>query len=172
MTLPAAYATISLGDINVELGRSRTSDISLDTAENGGYGTINTNSPSYPASGNPASISEWYSYNHNATPPGLPISWNTTFFPNGGIFNINKNGVRIVSVRADASGSFTAVVGDQIVITADAPLGGTRRTTRITERRNEVLVGTTNGTNSASRTFTVSAGSTSYGIEAIASNDL
>jgi len=69
MTLPAAYATISLGDINVELGRSRTSNISLDTAENGGYGAININSPSYPASGNPASISEWYSYNHNATAP-------------------------------------------------------------------------------------------------------
>jgi hypothetical protein len=32
---------ISMGDINVELGRTRTAIISLDTAENGGYVTIN-----------------------------------------------------------------------------------------------------------------------------------
>jgi hypothetical protein len=32
---------ISMGDINVELGRTRTANISLDTAENGGYVTIN-----------------------------------------------------------------------------------------------------------------------------------
>jgi hypothetical protein len=35
---------ISMGDINVELGRTRTAIISLDTAENGGYVTINARS--------------------------------------------------------------------------------------------------------------------------------
>ena len=55
-----------MGQINTELGRSSTATISLDTAENGGYATINTCSPSYPASGNPAAMSEWYSYNHLA----------------------------------------------------------------------------------------------------------
>ena len=68
MTLPAAYATLSLGDINVELGRSRTATISLDTAENGGYVAINTLSSSRPSASNPAAVSEWYSYNHNAAP--------------------------------------------------------------------------------------------------------
>jgi hypothetical protein len=65
---------ISMGDINVELGRTRTANISLDTAENGGYVTIN-GSTIKPAT-NPATISEWYSYNHSGvtdtTPPTVP----------------------------------------------------------------------------------------------------
>jgi len=65
MTLPAS-GLITLGDINEELGRSRTAAIQLDKAENGDYGTINTCSPSYPNGANPAKISEWYGYNHNA----------------------------------------------------------------------------------------------------------
>jgi hypothetical protein len=38
---------ISMGDINVELGRTRTAIISLDTAENGGYVTINARSTNH-----------------------------------------------------------------------------------------------------------------------------
>ncbi len=64
-----ASGTISMSQINTELGRSSTAQISLDTAENGGYATINQNSNSRPSSNNPASLSEWYSYNHNAAPP-------------------------------------------------------------------------------------------------------
>jgi hypothetical protein len=56
---------ISMGDINVELGRTRTAIISLDTAENGGYVTINARSTNKPSATNPATISEWYSYNHS-----------------------------------------------------------------------------------------------------------
>jgi hypothetical protein len=67
MTLQSAFATISMGDINVELGRSRTATISLNAAEDGAYGAINTNSPSRPSSSDPASMSEWYSYDHNAS---------------------------------------------------------------------------------------------------------
>lgn len=78
MTLPAAFATISMGDINVELGRSRTANISLDAAENGSYATININSTSRPSSTNPATISEWYLYNHNATPPSYSFSFSTS----------------------------------------------------------------------------------------------
>ena len=65
MTLPLS-GVLTLGDINEELGRSRTAAIQLDKAENGDYGTINTCSPFYPVAGNPAKISEWYGYNHNA----------------------------------------------------------------------------------------------------------
>ena len=65
MTLPAS-GLITLGDINEELGRSRTAAIQLDKAENGDYGTINTCSPFFPNGANPAKISEWYGYNHNA----------------------------------------------------------------------------------------------------------
>ena len=67
MTLQSS-GTIRMSQINTELGRSSTATISLDTAENGGYGAINTNSTSRPSSNNPAAISEWYSYNHNASP--------------------------------------------------------------------------------------------------------
>lgn len=65
---------ISMGDINVELGRIRTSQISLDGAENGSYGAINQNSASKPSGTNPAAISEWYNYNHSATAPSITIT--------------------------------------------------------------------------------------------------
>lgn len=58
--------SISMSQINTELQRSSTATISLDAAENGSYATINTCSSSRPSSGNPASMSEWYSYNHTA----------------------------------------------------------------------------------------------------------
>jgi hypothetical protein len=58
---------IKMSQINTELGRSSTAAISLDTAENGGYAAINTASSSYPSSANPARMSEWYSYDHNAS---------------------------------------------------------------------------------------------------------
>ena len=66
MTLPAS-GTISFYDLNIELGRSGTASIGLDNAENGDYGAINKCSSPFPASSNPASINEWYSYNHNAS---------------------------------------------------------------------------------------------------------
>ena len=59
--------TIKMSEINHELGRSGTANISLDSAESGTYGAINTNSASYPSDARPASMSEWYSYNHSAT---------------------------------------------------------------------------------------------------------
>jgi hypothetical protein len=82
---------ISMGDINVELGRARTEKISLDTAENNGYVAINQNSASRPSSTNPATISEWRGYNHSAvapdtTPPPRPII-NLDFY-NGSVFSI------------------------------------------------------------------------------------
>jgi hypothetical protein len=68
MTLVAS-GELGMRSINAELGRSTSAEISLDTAENGGYGAINQNSRSRPSSANPAAISEWYSYNHFAGPP-------------------------------------------------------------------------------------------------------
>jgi hypothetical protein len=69
MALPAS-GPLAMSRINIELGRSATAQISLDTAENGGYGAINVNSPSRPNARNPAAMSEWYSYDHFAPPPG------------------------------------------------------------------------------------------------------
>ena len=62
--MPIGSGSVSALGINLELGRSSNSTISIDTAENGGYGAINTCSPSYPSASNPASFSEWRNYNH------------------------------------------------------------------------------------------------------------
>ena len=59
--------TIKMSEINTELGRTSTATISLDSAESGTYATINTASASYPNDARPASISEWYSYDHSTT---------------------------------------------------------------------------------------------------------
>lgn len=66
MTLPASGSSISMSQINTELGRSSTATVSLDTAENGGYGAINTCGSPFPLGADPAFMSEWYSYNHSA----------------------------------------------------------------------------------------------------------
>lgn len=86
MTLQSSGA-ISMSQINTELGRSATAQISLDTAENGGYAAINTASTNRPSSGNPASMSEWYGYNHNAAsdPTLNSASQSTTQYPDCGI---------------------------------------------------------------------------------------
>ena len=66
MVLPSSGA-IKMSDINSELGRGSTSQISLDTAENGGYITLNSGCSTPPSSGNPASMSEWYNYDQCCT---------------------------------------------------------------------------------------------------------
>ena len=69
MALPSSGVPLSMSQINTELGRSSTATISLDDAESGVYGAINTGSTSYPLDARPASISEWYGYNHTSAPP-------------------------------------------------------------------------------------------------------
>jgi hypothetical protein len=90
MTLPSSGNTIKMSEINTELGRSSSATISLDTAENGGYVTINVYSPSRPSSGNPASMSEWWSYNQNATTTTTAPCYNlgtVNYYPNGSLGN-------------------------------------------------------------------------------------
>lgn len=80
MALPSS-GTLNAQSINFELGRSRSATLSIDTAENGGYGAINTNSESYPNSANPAAYSEWYGYDHTAGGGGgneLTLGYNLT----------------------------------------------------------------------------------------------
>ena len=62
--MPIGSGSVAATGINMELGRSSNSNLSIDAAENGGYGAINTCSPSYPSGSNPASFSEWRNYNH------------------------------------------------------------------------------------------------------------
>ena len=63
MALPTS-GELAMARINQELRRAASSQISLDTAENGGYVRINRDSPSRPNASNPAAISEWYGYDH------------------------------------------------------------------------------------------------------------
>lgn len=56
--------SISLSQINTELGRSSNAQISISNAENGSIVALNACSSFKPVAGNPAKASEWYSYNH------------------------------------------------------------------------------------------------------------
>jgi hypothetical protein len=76
MALPSS-GTLTMNAIRIELGISTQSPFSLDTAENGGYVTINVCSPSRPSSGNPAAMSEWYGYDHTATCTPTPTPTHT-----------------------------------------------------------------------------------------------
>ena len=101
MALPGS-GPISMSMINGELNRAAESNISLDSAENGSYATINTCSPSRPSATNPASMSEWYSYNHKASCSSGCLS---------GTLQITSN------CSTGASGNFTVASGQQAVVT-------------------------------------------------------
>tara|TARA_R110000868_G_scaffold183975_3_gene425378 strand:+ start:422 stop:1492 length:1071 start_codon:yes stop_codon:yes gene_type:complete len=75
MAVPGS-GELSLGKIRQELqtnnyagGVYTAAATGLDPAENGTYATINTCSPLYPLSANPANMSEWYGYDHDALCP-------------------------------------------------------------------------------------------------------
>lgn len=66
MALPSS-GPISMSMVRTELGVPTQAPFSLNTAEDGGYATLNTCSYDRPSSANPASISEWYGYCHTCT---------------------------------------------------------------------------------------------------------
>lgn len=66
MVLPSTGNTISFNDIRIELGISSQAPFSIETAENGGYVALNKCAFPVPSATNPASISEWWSYDNNA----------------------------------------------------------------------------------------------------------
>lgn len=70
MALPST-GSISMSQINTELGRAAGTNISLNTAEDGGYAAINQKSVAKPSSANPASMSEWRGYNHGCGQVGI-----------------------------------------------------------------------------------------------------
>jgi hypothetical protein len=70
MALPASGNSISMSQINTELGRSSSAQISLNLAEAGNYATINPYSSARPNGYTPNAMSEWFDYNHAATSGG------------------------------------------------------------------------------------------------------
>lgn len=99
---------ISFGDINEELGRSRTSQISLDAAENGAYGTINTLSPNKPSVTNPATLSEWYGYNHLVTFGHFGTGLNDT----ADCIKIQSDGKLLLGARGSGMTSYNGTGGN------------------------------------------------------------
>lgn len=83
MTLPLS-GVLKFSEINTELGRASTSLIQIDKAENGDYAPINTCGFPRPSGANPATVSEWYGYDHNApcnysTRSSSYVSYSTTY---------------------------------------------------------------------------------------------
>lgn len=102
----ATSGPISMGDINVELGRARTASISLDPAENGTYVTINQNSSSRPSSSNPATISEWRGYNHTAVSSGGGGGTVNT----GSVYNLTGHTISATYMAIKANGTSVAYI--------------------------------------------------------------
>lgn len=105
---------ISMSQINTELGRSSTATISLDTAENGGYVAINTCGSPRPSSSNPASMSEWYSYNHSAQ---CCTAYGTYQYSSCGIFCLD--GDTLITMADGTTKKISEVVKDDIVSSRD-----------------------------------------------------
>lgn len=66
MAIPSS-GSISASDLNSELERTSTSQISLDDARSGVYSTINDASGDKPPSTGEISYSDWRGYDHDAT---------------------------------------------------------------------------------------------------------
>jgi hypothetical protein len=67
MALPSS-GQISVDDIRTELDVSGEVNVNFAGLAEGSFGTINTNSSSTPNDEAPHSLSEWYSYDHDAAP--------------------------------------------------------------------------------------------------------
>lgn len=108
---------ISMNDINLELGKASGSQISLDSAENGGYGAINQLSASKPSNTNPATISEWYGYNHltpDTSAPTVPSNF-IYYNPQGPNFiDYDGDGNYDYGIAWNASTDNVGVTGYQI----------------------------------------------------------
>jgi hypothetical protein len=103
MALPSS-GQISMSQINTELNRASNSQISLDTAENGGYGAINQNSTSRPNSANPAAMSEWYGYNHSAASCNAPTINSVSRCSTYAILDISYSGCTNLEVEYSSNG--------------------------------------------------------------------
>jgi len=117
MAVPGS-GEISLGKIRQELqaanytsGPYTAASTSLDLAENGTYATINTCSPYYPLSANPANMSEWYGYDHDAPCPFATAS----FYFDGGDDATDKLQTRD-TLQGDPYSDLQADIQDKFVI--------------------------------------------------------
>lgn len=111
MTLPTS-GPLSFNAINTELGRSATAQMSLKTAETGGYVAINQNSPSKPDGNAPYKVSEWYGYNQNAPAPTGTIYLVFSRFNATGTARVYKNATLFLSRTTSGTSSGVIATGD------------------------------------------------------------
>jgi len=126
MSMPPS-GQISMSQINTELGRASNSQISLDTAENGGYVAINILSSSRPSASNPAAMSEWYSYNHSAAPANsVTITgnyyWSYTNMSNSG------SGTIVITGSSATFKARAVVINSGAAVVTNINIGGNTRT--------------------------------------------
>jgi hypothetical protein len=129
MTLPASGNSISISQINTELGRSASAaDTSLSSLATGSYVVINTYSPSFPNSVTPHAMSEWYSYNHSAAvPPSITsVSQYTISYPDCGVdwivnvsWNVSNPDDTNYKVRIKLYGSSSVVADNLSTVTGN-----------------------------------------------------
>jgi hypothetical protein len=93
---------IKASEINSELGRTSSSELSIKTAVGNGYVTINTASSPYPDNVQPHQYSEWYSYDHSATSNAKYWS----FASSGQGLTFNRTGGNTLSTANDICISF------------------------------------------------------------------
>jgi len=110
MILPTS-GVISMGEINVELGRARATSISLNSAQNGNVVAIRQSAspkPSPTGSGNNvASISEWYGYQHLLSGLGFIVTAGATgewrgYVINGSVGSISPSPANVFFTGANA----------------------------------------------------------------------
>jgi hypothetical protein len=132
MAVPSS-STLSLGQIRQELetanyagGVYTAVSTSLDAAENGSIKTINKCSALYPISTNPASMSEWYGYDHDA--PCLKAT--ASFYFDGGTEDTDElvsedyiSNTPWDTLQADIQNKWTLSMWVQIYRTFDAGSG-------------------------------------------------
>ncbi len=132
MALPST-GSISMNQINIELGRASGSNISLDAAENGSYGAINQTSTVKPSSANPARMSEWRGYKHNCTAVSISPS------------SVTINQGQSTTLTASGSSSYSWNTGATSAAISVSPGSTTTYT----------VTGTTTGCNATAASVTV-----------------
>ena len=99
--------TVSMSQLNTELGRASTSTITLNNAENGTYAAINSCSPSRPSSTDPATISEWKSYNHSFACCNAPSITLNSVTSNSITVNVSYSNCTAMHVEYSSNGGGT-----------------------------------------------------------------
>lgn len=99
--------TVSMSQLNTELGRASTSTITLNNAENGTYAAINSCSPSRPSSTDPATISEWKSYNHSFACCNAPSITFNSVTSNSITVNVSYSNCTAMHVEYSSNGGGT-----------------------------------------------------------------